>query len=84
MGSSQLCRVFGSAGQWREDCSKWLEVHVYVLPTVVSSAYTSLHGYVTYRTTACDLTDNLWMNLTDGTILCGRKNYDGWMLLHQC
>jgi ubiquitin carboxyl-terminal hydrolase 5/13 len=25
----------------------------------------------------CDLTENLWMNLTDGTILCGRKNFDG-------
>jgi len=25
----------------------------------------------------CDLTENLWMNLTDGTILCGRRNWDG-------
>ncbi|XP_018573287.1 ubiquitin carboxyl-terminal hydrolase 5 [Anoplophora glabripennis] len=25
----------------------------------------------------CDKTDNLWLNLTDGTILCGRKFYDG-------
>lgn len=25
----------------------------------------------------CDKTDNLWMNLTDGKILCGRKYYDG-------
>ncbi|CAF1368554.1 unnamed protein product [Rotaria sordida] len=25
----------------------------------------------------CDLKDNLWLNLTDGTILCGRKFYDG-------
>eukprot|EP01118_Nematostelium_gracile_P005226 TRINITY_DN1635_c0_g1_i1.p1 TRINITY_DN1635_c0_g1~~TRINITY_DN1635_c0_g1_i1.p1 ORF type:complete len:838 (-),score=281.18 TRINITY_DN1635_c0_g1_i1:110-2623(-) len=25
----------------------------------------------------CDLTENLWMNLTDGSILCGRKNFDG-------
>ncbi|UJR35555.1 hypothetical protein I4U23_028308 [Adineta vaga] len=25
----------------------------------------------------CDLTDNLWLNLTDGAILCGRKFYDG-------
>lgn len=25
----------------------------------------------------CDLRENLWMNLTDGTILCGRKNFDG-------
>lgn len=25
----------------------------------------------------CDLTNNLWLNLTDGSILCGRKFYDG-------
>lgn len=25
----------------------------------------------------CDKKDNLWLNLTDGTILCGRKFYDG-------
>ncbi|PQQ07339.1 ubiquitin carboxyl-terminal hydrolase 14 [Prunus yedoensis var. nudiflora] len=25
----------------------------------------------------CDKRENLWLNLTDGTILCGRKNWDG-------
>ena len=25
----------------------------------------------------CDKTDNLWLNLTDGSILCGRKFWDG-------
>lgn len=25
----------------------------------------------------CDLKDNLWLNLTDGSILCGRKFWDG-------
>ena len=25
----------------------------------------------------CDLTSNLWLNLTDGAILCGRKFFDG-------
>ncbi|KAL5706699.1 ubiquitinyl hydrolase 1 [Ranunculus cassubicifolius] len=25
----------------------------------------------------CDKTDNLWLNLTDGMIFCGRKNWDG-------
>ena len=25
----------------------------------------------------CELTDNLWLNLTDGSILCGRKFFDG-------
>ncbi|URE25227.1 ubiquitin carboxyl-terminal hydrolase [Musa troglodytarum] len=25
----------------------------------------------------CDKSDNLWLNLTDGMILCGRRNWDG-------
>lgn len=25
----------------------------------------------------CDLTNNLWLNLTDGTVLCGRRHWDG-------
>ena len=25
----------------------------------------------------CDLNSNLWLNLTDGSVLCGRKNFDG-------
>eukprot|EP00088_Acartia_fossae_P049859 TRINITY_DN5528_c0_g1_i1.p1 TRINITY_DN5528_c0_g1~~TRINITY_DN5528_c0_g1_i1.p1 ORF type:complete len:817 (-),score=299.72 TRINITY_DN5528_c0_g1_i1:195-2645(-) len=25
----------------------------------------------------CDMTENLWLNLTDGRILCGRRNFDG-------
>ena len=25
----------------------------------------------------CDKTDNLWINLTDGSINCGRRNFDG-------
>ena len=28
----------------------------------------------------CDLTQNLWLNLTDGKILCGRKFYDGILI----
>lgn len=30
-----------------------------------------------WKCALCDLTQNLWLNLTDGTILCGRKYYDG-------
>lgn len=30
-----------------------------------------------WKCTNCDKRDNLWLNLTDGTILCGRRNYDG-------
>ena len=30
-----------------------------------------------WKCAKCDLTTNLWMNLTDGTILCGRRYWDG-------
>jgi len=30
-----------------------------------------------WKCTQCDKTDNLWLNLSDGTILCGRKFWDG-------
>lgn len=30
-----------------------------------------------WKCSKCDKTENLWLNLTDGTILCGRKLWDG-------
>ncbi len=30
-----------------------------------------------WKCSECDLTTNLWLNLTDGTISCGRKFFDG-------
>jgi len=30
-----------------------------------------------WKCVKCDLTDNLWLNLTDGSIMCGRKFFDG-------
>ncbi|CAO2833461.1 unnamed protein product [Amaranthus hypochondriacus] len=30
-----------------------------------------------WKCVKCDKTENLWLNLTDGTILCGRRNWDG-------
>lgn len=30
-----------------------------------------------WKCSRCDLKDNLWLNLTDGTILCGRRYFDG-------
>ena len=30
-----------------------------------------------WKCAECDLTNNLWLNLTDGSILCGRKFFDG-------
>ncbi|XP_020109181.1 ubiquitin carboxyl-terminal hydrolase 14 isoform X2 [Ananas comosus] len=30
-----------------------------------------------WKCSKCNKTDNLWLNLTDGMILCGRRNWDG-------
>ncbi|KAF7836785.1 ubiquitin carboxyl-terminal hydrolase 14 [Senna tora] len=30
-----------------------------------------------WKCVKCEKTENLWLNLTDGLILCGRKNWDG-------
>ena len=30
-----------------------------------------------WKCSRCDLTTNLWLNLTDGSILCGRRYFDG-------
>nr|DBA14885.1 TPA: hypothetical protein GDO54_004162 [Pyxicephalus adspersus] len=30
-----------------------------------------------WRCSVCDLKENLWLNLTDGAILCGRRYFDG-------
>ncbi|CAH0715342.1 unnamed protein product, partial [Brenthis ino] len=30
-----------------------------------------------WKCSKCDLTNNLWLNLTDGSILCGRRFFDG-------
>ena len=30
-----------------------------------------------WKCAKCDLTSNLWLNLTDGSVLCGRRYWDG-------
>lgn len=30
-----------------------------------------------WKCAKCEKKENLWLNLTDGMILCGRKNWDG-------
>ena len=30
-----------------------------------------------WRCARCEKSENLWLNLTDGSLLCGRKNWDG-------
>lgn len=52
---------------------------------VIINAFLDLHESVMFlilcasgwRCEVCDLQGNLWMNLTDGKVLCGRRNFDG-------
>lgn len=30
-----------------------------------------------WKCTKCDMRENLWLNMTDGSILCGRRYFDG-------
>lgn len=42
----------------------------------IKTAYSILHASG-WRCEVCDLQENLWMNLTDGKVLCGRRYFDG-------
>lgn len=42
----------------------------------IKTAYWILHASG-WRCEVCDLQENLWMNLTDGKVLCGRRYFDG-------
>lgn len=46
------------------------------LVTERSLTFTVLR-YSGWRCDVCDLQENLWMNLTDGKVLCGRRYFDG-------
>lgn len=34
-------------------------------------------GFSGWKCSKCDMRENLWLNLTDGSILCGRRYFDG-------
>ena len=34
-------------------------------------------GVSGWKCSKCDMRENLWLNLTDGSILCGRRYFDG-------
>ena len=50
---------------------------------VVSMVTTGVHTSG-WKCSRCDLTNNLWMNMTDGAILCGRRYFDGMFALCVC
>lgn len=64
----------------REQVAAWtaeekkVSEHALTLQQIKSGVVIPPSGW---KCSKCDKTENLWLNLTDGMILCGRKNWDG-------
>lgn len=58
---------------WTAD-TKHVSKHAMELKQLDNGVTVSPSGW---KCEKCDKRDNLWLNLTDGSILCGRKNWDG-------
>lgn len=58
---------------WTAD-KKLISEHALTLQQIDSGVIIPPSGW---KCAKCDKTENLWLNLTDGMILCGRKNWDG-------
>ncbi|KNA19217.1 hypothetical protein SOVF_063870 isoform A [Spinacia oleracea] len=71
--------ILAEGAEKKEQVAAWVaEKHVSAyamcLPQIESSTVIPPSGW---KCAKCDKTENLWLNLTDGMILCGRKNWDG-------
>jgi ubiquitin carboxyl-terminal hydrolase 5/13 len=58
---------------WTAD-KKQVSAYAMNLPQIDNGVMVPPSGW---KCAKCDKKDNLWLNLTDGMILCGRKNFDG-------
>ncbi|KAL3576721.1 hypothetical protein D5086_022004 [Populus alba] len=58
---------------WTAD-KKQVSAYAMNLPQIDNGVIVPPSGW---KCVKCDKKDNLWLNLTDGMILCGRKNFDG-------
>ncbi|PIA31158.1 hypothetical protein AQUCO_05200036v1 [Aquilegia coerulea] len=58
---------------WAAD-KKQVSVYAMDLQQIQNGVLVPRYGW---KCCKCEKTDNLWLNLTDGMILCGRKNWDG-------
>jgi ubiquitin carboxyl-terminal hydrolase 5/13 len=64
----------------KEQVASWTadKRHVSVFATSLQQLKTGVRVPPTgWKCAKCDKTENLWLNLTDGMILCGRRNWDG-------
>jgi ubiquitin carboxyl-terminal hydrolase 5/13 len=58
---------------WTAD-KKQVSAYAMNLPQIDNGVIVPPSGW---KCVKCDKKENLWLNLTDGMILCGRKNFDG-------
>lgn len=49
----------------------------YFQNTFIGECVTCLLPHSGWRCEVCDLQENIWMNLVDGKLLCGRRYFDG-------
>eukprot|EP00252_Welwitschia_mirabilis_P020737 TRINITY_DN5140_c0_g2_i1.p1 TRINITY_DN5140_c0_g2~~TRINITY_DN5140_c0_g2_i1.p1 ORF type:complete len:813 (-),score=191.31 TRINITY_DN5140_c0_g2_i1:262-2700(-) len=59
---------------WMADNKKQVSAYAYNLQQIDTGVIIPPSGW---KCAKCDKVDNLWLNLTDGSILCGRRNWDG-------
>ncbi|KAK3861727.1 hypothetical protein Pcinc_032343 [Petrolisthes cinctipes] len=68
-----LAEVAAAAGAWDGEVRQ-VTKHAHSLTQLNNNVKVPPSGW---KCEQCDKTDNLWLNLTDGKILCGRRQLDG-------
>lgn len=71
--ASKVAEIEALAGMWDGEI-KAVSIHAANLKQLDNGKKIPPSGW---KCEKCDLTQNLWLNLTDGSVLCGRKFYDG-------
>ncbi|KAJ8922243.1 hypothetical protein NQ315_004180 [Exocentrus adspersus] len=71
--ATKLAELEALSGTWDGEV-RVVSKHAHNLPQLDNGRKIPPTGW---KCEKCDKTDNLWLNLTDGSILCGRKFYDG-------
>ncbi|CAH0398212.1 unnamed protein product [Chilo suppressalis] len=69
----KIAEMEALAGTWDGEVRE-VSVHAVNLKQLDNGVKVPPSGW---KCAKCDLTNNLWLNLTDGTILCGRRFFDG-------
>jgi len=73
VSATKQAQVDAATGTWDGELLQTSK-HAANLPQIADAPRIPPNGW---KCEQCDLDTNLWLNLTDGTILCGRRNFDG-------